>query len=242
MFQNIGYFIPVLLSGTVITVAVSVGGIVLCTILSFVAGLTSLARSKTARVITRIYVEGWRGTSEVVQLFWIYFAVPLLIGLQLVPLWAGVLVLGLNHGAYGAEIVRGAVRSVPREQHEGSVALNFTPYQRMRRVILPQALVDMVPPFNNLFIQLLKASSLVSLITLPDITYQGQQILVPRYGGQTFLIFMLMLVLYLILAVLITLGMRFLERRAARIVGRRAEPAARLFGRGPAELSIGGGP
>ena len=91
------------------------------------------------RIIVRVYVEGWRGTSELVQLFWIYFVVPLLIGLQFMPLWAGVLVLGLNHGAYGAEIVRGAVQSVPPSSSEGATALNFTPAQRMVRVILPQA-------------------------------------------------------------------------------------------------------
>ena len=81
--------------------------------LSFVVGLAGTNRSLIVRIIVRVYVEGWRGTSELVQLFWIYFVVPVLLGLQIMPLWAGVLVLGLNHGAYGAEIVRGAVRSVP---------------------------------------------------------------------------------------------------------------------------------
>src|SRR5437764_13501508 len=175
MFDNFGFFLTTLLKGVPATVTATVGGIALTTVLAFVAGLMMLSPSRLVRVIARIYVEAWRGTSEVVQLFWIYFALPLLVGFQLVPLWAGILVLGLNHGAYGAEIVRGAVRSVPREQYEGAVALNFTPTQRMRRVILPQAMVEMIPPFNNLFIQLLKGSALISLITVQDITYQGHE-------------------------------------------------------------------
>ena len=98
----------------------------------------------------------YKKPSEVVQLFWIFFALPLLTGVHLVPLWAGIIVTGLNGGAYGAEIVRGAVQSVPRAQYEGATALSFTPAQRMWRVILPQAFIEMLPPFNNLFIQLLK--------------------------------------------------------------------------------------
>jgi polar amino acid transport system permease protein len=135
-------------------------------------------------------------------------------------LWAGIIVTGLNGGAYGAEIVRGAVQSVPRAQYEGATALSFTPAQRMWRVILPQAFIEMLPPFNNLFIQLLKGSSLVSLIFLADITYQGRQVLATNYGSQTLLIFAMMLVMYLILSLVITLVMRLLERWAGRMLGR----------------------
>jgi len=108
----------VLLQGVPPTVIATVGGIALTIAASFVAGLALLSRRRWVRVLSRIYVEGFRGTSEVVQLFWIYFVLPLLVGVQLVPLFAGLLVLGLNHGAYGAEVVRGAVRSVPRAQYE----------------------------------------------------------------------------------------------------------------------------
>lgn len=221
MFANLGHFLSVLSAGIPPTVELTVGGIVVATVMSFVAGLAGTSRSVVVRVIVRIYVEGWRGTSELVQLFWIYFAVPLLLGLQIMPLWAGVLVLGLNHGAYGAEIVRGAVRSVAPEQYEGAVALNFTPAQRMVRVILPQAVVEMLPSFNTLFIQLLKATAIVSLITVPEITYQAKQILIPVFSGQTPLILLVVLVFYLVLAVVITLLTRLAERAAARRIGRR---------------------
>jgi len=226
VFDNFSLFLSTLLKGVPLTVAATGGGIVLTIVLSFVAGLAMLSRSRLVRFVARVYVEGWRGTSEVVQLFWIYFAVPLLVGFQLVPLWAGILVLGLNHGAYGAEIVRGAVQAVPRAQDEGAIALNMPPVQRMRRVILPQAFVEMVPPFNNLFIQLLKSSSLLSLITVTEITYQGQSVLVPNYSGQSLTIFLMMLVLYLILSVVITVVMRLVERWAAKVAGR--PPTARV--------------
>ena len=153
MFDNVGLFVETISAGLLLTVEATVGGIVIATVLSFAFGLAMLSRWRAVRALARVYVEIWRGTSEVVQLMWIYFVLPVLVGYQIVPLAAGIAVLGLNFGAYGAEIVRGAVQSVPRAQYEGAVALSLTPRQRMLRVILPQALVEMVPPFNNLFIQ-----------------------------------------------------------------------------------------
>lgn len=232
MFANFGHFAAVLGAGLTPAIELTVGGIILATIISFVVGLSSLNRSVWVRAVMRIYVEGWRGTSELIQLFWINFALPLLLGFQLVPLWAGILVLGLNHGAYGAEIVRGAVRSVPAAQYEGGIALNLTPAQRMFRVILPQAIVEMLPPFNTLFIQLMKATAIVSLITVPEITYQAKQILEPVYSGQMPLILFMALVAYLVMAVVITTVMRVAERLAAAHVGRRPVSQSAALGRG----------
>jgi polar amino acid transport system permease protein len=169
--------------------------------------------------VARLYVEFFRGTSEVVQLFWIFFALPALVGYQILPLGAGILVLGLNHGAYGGEIVRGAVQSVPRAQYEGAMSLSLSPRDRMFRVILPQAFVEMLPPFNNLFIQLLKSTALLSLVVR-----QGQ-LLVPNLGlGEKLTIFIVELVIFLLLSLLITAGMRMLERRAAARLGRTPSP------------------
>jgi polar amino acid transport system permease protein len=231
MFENFSHFLSVLLQGVPETVIATLGGIALCIVLSFAAGLGMLSSWRWVRVIARVYVEVWRGTSEVVQLFWIFFALPLLVGFELLPLWAGILVLGLNHGAYGGEIVRGAVQAVPKEQHECAIALSFSPVQRMWRVILPQAFVEMIPPFNNLFIQLLKSSALLSLIFVHDITYQGRDVLEPNFTGQTALIYLLMLALYLVLSVLITVVMRLLERRAAAAVGRTPVEPSKALGR-----------
>ena len=220
MFDNVGLFVGTIAQGLVLTVEATLGGIVIATVLSFIAGLALLSESRIVRAIARMYVEIWRGTSEVVQLMWIYFVLPVLVGYQIVPLMAGIAVLGFNHGAYGAEIVRGAIQSVPRAQYEGCIALNFTPAQRMRRVILPQALVEMVPPFNNLFIQLLKGSALLTMITVHEMTYQAREVLINTYISQSALIWLIVLLFYLALAAAITFVMRLLERRAGRLVGR----------------------
>lgn len=227
MPANFGTFVSVLLDGLPLTVMATVGGIVLAIILSFVAGLALLSRHRAVRVVSRIYVEGLRGTSEVVQLFWLFFALPVLVGFQIVPIWGGIIVLGLNHGAYGAEIVRGAVRSVPRAQVEGCIALSLSPAQRMRRVVLPQAVVEMLPPFNNLFIQLLKSSSLLSFVFVNEVTRQGHDVLVPAFTAQSFTILLLVLVIYLVLSLIITSVMRSLEAVGARRLGRVPAPRVR---------------
>lgn len=227
-----------ILNGVPVTVAATVGGIVLTIVLAFIAGLGMLAPSRTIRVIARIYVEGFRGTSEVVQLFWLYFVLPALVGFKLIPLAAGILVLGLNHGAYGAEIVRGAVQSVPREQREGAVALCLSPVQRMFRVILPQALVEMLPPFNNLFIQLLKSTALLFFISAGEITEKGE-LLRPVYGSDLVFIYVVELACYLLLAIVITVLMRLFERIVARRLGRAPVARSRLFGRRPVNAGVG---
>ena len=228
MSGDLGLFLRVILQGLPVTVGATVGGIALTIVLSFVAGLALLSASRAVRVVARIYVEGLRGTSEVVQLFWVFFALPLLVGFQIVPIWAGILVLGLNHGAYGAEIVRGAVQSVPRAQIEGAMALSLTPAQRMRRVVLPQAVVEMLPPFNTLFIQLLKSTALLSFVSVLDITGITQQRLIPNFGSQDLVIWLVVLVIYLLLSLVITGVMRALERVSARRLGRRPPKRTRL--------------
>lgn len=219
MSSSVSHIITSVLSGLTATVTAALGGIAITVVLSLIAGLALRSPSRLVRGISRVYVEIFRGTSEVVQLFWLFFVLPVLVGIQLVPMFAGILVLGLNHGAYGAEIVRGAVNSVPRAQFEGAVALNLSPAQRMRRVILPQAFAEMLPPFNNLFIQLLKSTALLSFIAVPEMANQGE-LLRPVFGAEIGWIYGTELVLYLLLAVLITTGMRTLERFAAQRLGR----------------------
>ena len=121
--------------------------------------------------------------------------------------------MSLNIGAYGAEVVRGAVLAVPRGQWEATIALNMTRTEALRRVILPQAFVAMIPPWGNLFIELLKSTSLVSLITITDLTFRAQQMNQTTF--RTVEIFTLVLLMYLAISMVITVGMRTLERRAA---------------------------
>lgn len=209
-------YLPALLDGALVTLQITFGAAALGLACAMSAGLAGLSRRRALRAASRVYVEFFRGTSALVQLFWLFFALPL-IGVELVPMFAGIVALGLNIGAYGAEVVRGAVQAVPRSQFEAGIALNFSTYQRMRLVILPQAVVGMLPPFGNLLIELLKGTALVSLITISDLTFQAQ--ILRAATGDTMVIFGLVLVLYFVMAYALSSVMRLLERRANASIG-----------------------
>jgi polar amino acid transport system permease protein len=210
---SFGNILDRLLPGAVLTIELTVLGSLLAAAVALVSGLMLTARARAVRAVARVYVEFFRGTSMLVQLFWLFFALPAF-GVELAPLEAGVLGLGLNIGAYGAEVVRGAINAVPRGQTEAAIALNMSPALRMRRIILPQAVVAMLPPFGNLLIELLKSTALVSLITLSDLTFRAQ--LLRAATGDTLAIFSTVLGMYFVMALVITFGIRALERRASR--------------------------
>ncbi|WP_028847901.1 amino acid ABC transporter permease [Thermocrispum agreste] len=238
--DNFSVYLERILEGLPATLWATGGGIALTIVISLLAGLGLLSPSRIVRGLVRVYVEGFRGSSEVVQLFFFAVALAIFFGLPWNQtaqglLLIGIIVLGLNHGAYGAEIVRGAVQSVPKEQLEGAVALNFTPVQRMWRIILPQAVVEMLPPFNNLFIQLLKGTALLSFITVPEMFQKADELrAVPAFSRDLWLIYLILLVFYMVLAVLITVVMRWLETLAARRVGRSVPSRERALARGAA--------
>ncbi|CPJ10695.1 binding-protein-dependent transport system inner membrane protein [Bordetella pertussis] len=131
--------------------------------------------------------------------------------MKLPALLVGIVVLGANAGAYGAEVVRGAILAVPAGQREAAVALNLTRARTIWRIILPQAVPAMLPPTGNLLIELLKNTALVSLITITDLTFRGQ--LLRSETLRTTEIFTLVLLLYFAVALVITGGIRMLERR-----------------------------
>jgi polar amino acid transport system permease protein len=212
MTQWSGY-IGLVLDGALVTLQLTVAGSALALVMAFIAGLGRLSRLFLLRAVATAYIEFFRGTSIFVQLFWAYFVLPL-VGISLTPFEAGVLALGLNVGAYGAEVVRGAIQSIGREQYEACVALNLSRWQGMRRVILPQALLVMLPTFGNNAIELLKATAVVSLISLTDMTFQAQ--VVRAQTGNTLVPFTTILLLYFAMACVISWGVRGLERRMAR--------------------------
>ncbi|MGH3367202.1 MAG: ectoine/hydroxyectoine ABC transporter permease subunit EhuC [Nocardioidaceae bacterium] len=221
-----------LLSGLWVTVYVTLLSSVGALVLSFVLGLLARMKRWAPRTGARVVIEFFRGTSLLVQLFWLYFVLPQL-GIQFDPLAVAVIGFSLNFGAYGAEVVRGAINAVPKPQWEGSIALSLSPSLRMRRVILPQALPLMLPPFNNLLIQLLKSTPLVFLITLQDLTYVGDAYRL-SLGNETF-IFPLLLVVYFILSYVLTLFMRVLEVRAKTRLGQPRDRRGFFKVRGPVE-------
>jgi len=206
-------YLSLILQGALVTVQLTVMGSALALVMAFVAGLGRLSRHFAVRALATTYIEFFRGTSIFVQLFFAYFVLPFA-GIQLTPLQAGVLALGLNVGAYGAEVVRGAILSVGKEQYEACVALNLSRWQCMRRIILPQALLVMLPTFGNNAIELLKATSVVSLISLADMTFQAN--IVRSQTGNTLFPFATILILYFVFAMIIAFSIRALERRMAR--------------------------
>lgn len=206
-------YITLILQGALVTAQLTVLGSALALVAAFVAGLGRLSPIAPIRWVATVYIEFFRGTSIFVQLFWAYFVLPFA-GITLSPLVAGVMALGLNVGAYGAEVVRGAILSVPKDQYEATIALNLTKYARMRHVILPQALPLMVPTFGNNAIELLKATAVVSLISLTDMTFQAQ--VVRAQTGSTLIPFLIILILYFAMASLISFGVRLTERRLTR--------------------------
>jgi polar amino acid transport system permease protein len=212
MSDTLGY-LTLILRGALVTIELTLMGSVLALAMAFIAGLGRLSRHFAVRALATAYIEFFRGTSIFVQLFWVYFVLPLA-GFELTPLQAGVLGLGLNVGAYGAEVVRGAVQSIGKEQYEACVALNLGRWQGMRHVILPQAFLVMLPTFGNNAIELLKATSVVSLISLADMTFQAQ--VVRAQTGDTLFPFATILILYFAMASAISWAIRALERRLAR--------------------------
>jgi polar amino acid transport system permease protein len=212
MTDTLGY-LTLILRGALVTVELTLMGSALALVFAFLAGLGRLSRFFAVRALATAYIEFFRGTSIFVQLFWVYFVLPLA-GFELTPMQAGVLGLGLNVGAYAAEVVRGAVQSIGKEQYEACVALNLGRWQGMRHVILPQALLVMLPTFGNNAIELLKATSVVSLISLADMTFQAQ--VVRAQTGDTLFPFATILILYFLMASAISWGIRSLERRMAR--------------------------
>lgn len=201
--------VPQLLEGVRVTLRLTIGGALIAVACALAAGTGRTAAWFGWRWLSIGYIELFRGTSVLVQLFWFYFALPRL-GVQMSALTAGVLALGLNAGAYGAEIVRGALLGVPRGQIEAAIALGYGPRQIRWRIVFPQAARAMLPPAGNLMIELLKNTALASMITLGDLTYHGQVLRASTL--RTAEVFGLILVMYLALAQLIAFGVRRLER------------------------------
>jgi len=226
-FQDVGPNLQILLErspqiidGVKVTVLATALGALVALVVSFVFGIAQIAKNVVIRVLARIFVEFFRGTSLVVQLFWLAFVLPQLpypLGFRLEPLLIGVIALGLNYGAYGAEVVRGSINSVPKGQYEAISALSLSPVRGMFRVVIPQAWALMLPSLSNLWIQLLKGSAIVSTVLLYDIFFQVEQV---RDRTGTWFAYLFALLAYYLLAWVIVIVMNGLEIRAKHRIGR----------------------
>ncbi|WP_018388440.1 ectoine/hydroxyectoine ABC transporter permease subunit EhuC [Ancylobacter sp. FA202] len=206
-------YLPALAQGALVTAWITLAAIAIGAVLAFVAGIARVEGGRAVSTLALCYTELFRGTSLLVQLFWFYYALPL-VGISFEPVATGILVLALHVGAYGSEIVRGALTSVSVQQLEAARALNFGRMHTLIHVTLPQAIIEMLPAFGNLAIETLKLSSLVSLISIADLTFRAQSIrnLTLDSAG----VYSLTLVGYFAMSLVLMLVMRLIERWARR--------------------------
>lgn len=210
--------LPRFLDGAWVTVQLTIGGAALAFVLAMIFGIMGSAGHWLPRAISTVFVEVFRGIAALVLMFWMAYALPLATGFQLEDRFAAILALGLNVGAYGAEVVRSSINAVPKSQVEATISLNFSWFQRMRLVVVPQAWAQMLPTFGNLVIELMKATAVAYLIGVADLAAVAQQL--REATGETVVAYSGALVLYYLIAQVLIFGMRLLERRANRKLGR----------------------
>ncbi|APB38086.1 amino acid ABC transporter permease [Heyndrickxia coagulans] len=212
-FDIIIEYLPYLLKGTLLTIGLSVAGILFGMLLGLLIGLGEMIRNKILALPFLCYVGFFRGTPLFVQILIVNFgAVPLFLG-KTNGIVAGVIALSLNSAAYVAEILRGGVQSIEKGQMEAARSLGLSHVQAMRYVILPQAFKRMIPPLGNEFIVLIKDSSLVSVIAAPEIVYWAQAMETQYY--RVWEPYLTAAFLYLVLTLSLSFLLRFIERRLA---------------------------
>jgi polar amino acid transport system permease protein len=215
--RTLGDYLPLLLGGIPVTLEVTFAAIVLVVLSGFIFGLGRSSGHRLLRWPSGALVEFLRGSSAIVQLFWAFYVLPFL-GVDLSPFTAGVLVLGLNGGAYFSEVVRAGMASVPRGQMEAAITLHMSTWFRFRRVLLPQALPVMIPPFGNALIDMLKFSALLSLVTIHELAYRADAI--RSVLGESGPVYGLTLLIYFVIAIVLSFAVSRLEAVVSRWAGR----------------------
>jgi polar amino acid transport system permease protein len=217
-FEFLKVYGPQLVEGSLTTAMQTVLAAALAIGIAVVMGLMRLSHNRLVYGTATVYIEIFRGTSLLVQLYWIFFVLPLF-GLSLEKFTAGYIAVGMNLGAYGAELVRGGILSVPRGQWEAATALSMSPAKRMIRIIFPQAFLNMLPPWGNLLIELLKGTALVALISVADLMFMARKINGFTYmSAQAF--GSALMIYYIMSRAVVTPFMRWLELVMARKLGR----------------------
>jgi glutamine transport system permease protein len=210
-FQLIVNSFPLLLAGAGITVEITTMSVTFGLLIGMFVGIGRLAKTKLVAWPAAIYVDFIRGTPLLVQIFIIYFALPMIVGQRIDPFIAAITACSINSGAYVAEIFRGGIQSIDKGQMEAGRSLGMTWGQTMRFIILPQAFKRIIPPLGNEFIAMLKDSSLVSVIGFEELTRRGQLIIARTYGS--FEIWLTVAFIYLVMTLTISRFVAYLERR-----------------------------
>lgn len=204
-------FLPNLGTGLYYTLLISVVGLLIGFILGGIFGLGRISKNKFFYAVSSIYIEVIRGTPVLVQAIWIYFALPLITGYNMASVVAGIVVISINSGAYIAEIVRGAVQSIDKGQHEAGRSLGLNQSQTMQYIIWPQAFKRMIPPLGNQFIISIKDTSLLSVILVPELMFQGRLIASNHFNAVE--IYTTVAVFYLAITLSLSYILRYVERR-----------------------------
>lgn len=210
-FKVIMEAFPLLLQGAGITIQITALSVGFGMLIGLIVGIARLSDFVFCRALARVYVDFIRGTPLLVQIFLIYFALPMLTGQRIDPFIAAISACSINSGAYVAEIFRGGIQSIDKGQMEAGRSLGMTWMQTMRYIIVPQAFKRVIPPLGNEFIAMLKDSSLVSVIGFEELTRRGQLIIARTYSS--FEIWLTVAFIYLIMTFAISRLVDALERR-----------------------------
>ncbi|WP_425058472.1 Glutamine transport system permease protein GlnP [Sporomusa carbonis] len=210
-FDLIVRSIPLLLLGAGVTVQITALSVGFGLLIGMFVGMARLSVLWPLKMLATVYVDFIRGTPLLVQIFIIYFALPIVVGQRIDPFIAAITACSINSGAYIAEIFRAGIQSIDKGQMEAGRSLGMTWAQTMRYIILPQAFKRIIPPLGNEFIAMLKDSSLVSVIGFEELTRRGQLIIARTYGS--FEIWLTVAFIYLIMTLTISRFVDYLERR-----------------------------
>lgn len=203
--------LPLLLQGALVTLEITALAVGLGLVFGLVAALAQLSKFAPLRLTAKVYVDFIRGTPLLVQIFIIYFALPVVIGHRIDPFFAAVAACSINSGAYVAEIFRAGIQSIDIGQMRAGLSLGMNWTMTMRYIILPQAFKRIIPPLGNEFIAMLKDSSLVSVIGFEELTRSGQLIIAETYGSLE--IWFAVAIIYLVMTLTITRIVSVLEKK-----------------------------
>ena len=200
-----------LVSGMGVTIYISTISIIISMILGFIVAIPSLAKNKFLTYINIGYVEIVRAIPLLVLILWIYYGLPIMTGLSFSPFVSGIIALAISESAFQAEIFRAGINSIKKSQWEAGSSLGLTFFKRLRLVILPQAIKNILPALGNQFVYVLKMSSLVSIIGIADLTRKANELVVSTYRPLE--IYTFLILEYLILILIVSFFVRKLEKK-----------------------------
>ena len=200
-----------LLDGLYYTIALSVTAILISIILGLLVALPGLASQRPARLVNRVYVELVRAVPILVLILWVYYGLPQVADISISVFWAGVLALAISDSAFQAEIFRAGIQSIDRGQHEAAHSISLSYVDKMRYVILPQAIKRILPALGNQLVYMLKMSSLVSVIGMEELTRRANELVVTEYRPLE--IYTVLVLEYLVLILVVSAAVRWFEMR-----------------------------